>query len=85
MARSLTIQRLIVPHQERDRYLQRARERRAFYAERNCRFTVYAEADLPGAFLEFVEADDPQTLADAHAAAPLPPLDAQRIYTQVEL
>lgn len=85
MADSLTVQRIIVPQHDRDRYLERARERRAFYAERNCRFSVFAEADLPGAFMEFTEADDPQTLADAHAAASGPPLDAHRIYVQVEL
>jgi hypothetical protein len=85
MAGSMTVQRLIVPQHERDSYLVRARERKAYYAERNCRFSVFAEADLPGAFMEFTEADDPQTLADAHADAPGPPLDAQRIYVRVEL
>jgi len=85
MAGSLTVQRLIVPQHERERYIVRARERRAFYAEHNCRFSVFAEADLPGAFMEFTEADDPQTLADAHAAAKSPPLDAHRIYVELEL
>ena len=82
---SMTIQRLIVPLHERDRYMERARERAAFYAARNWRFSVYAEADLPGAFMEFTEADDPQSLADAHAAAEQPPLDTERIYTKLEL
>lgn len=85
MPMSMTVQRLIVPQHERDNYLVRARERKAYYADRNCRFSVFAEADLPGAFMEFTEADDPQTLADAHASAPTPPLDSQRIYVRVEV
>jgi hypothetical protein len=40
---------------------------------------------LPGAFLEFVEAPDADTLARAHAAAPDPALDPARIYREVEL
>jgi hypothetical protein len=40
---------------------------------------------LPGAFLEFFEADDATTLARAHAGAPDPVLDPNRVYTEVEL
>jgi hypothetical protein len=46
---------------------------------------VFEEANLPGAFLEFVEAPDADTLARAHAAAPDPALDPARIYREVEL
>jgi hypothetical protein len=40
---------------------------------------------LPGAFLEFVEAADPDTLARALASAPEPILDPNRVYMEVEL
>jgi hypothetical protein len=40
---------------------------------------------LPGAFLEFVEAGDADTLARALASAPEPILDPQRVYVEVEL
>ena len=46
---------------------------------------MYEEASLPGAFLEFFEAADPETLARAHAGAPDPVLDPNRVYKEVEL
>ena len=46
---------------------------------------MFEEAGLPGAFLEFFEAADAETLARAHAAAPEPVLDPNRVYTEVEL
>jgi hypothetical protein len=49
-----------------------------------CRYWLFEEAALTGAFIEFAEAGDPETLKGAHAAAPEPPLDPARIYTQVE-
>ena len=40
---------------------------------------------VPGAFLEFVEADAPGAITAAHATAPDGPVDANRIYLEVEL
>ena len=46
---------------------------------------AFEEAELPGAFLEFVEAADRETLTRAHEAAPDPVIDPNRVYMEVEL
>ncbi|GAC1649363.1 MAG: hypothetical protein NVS4B3_06330 [Gemmatimonadaceae bacterium] len=79
------MQRTIVPPQERKRYMQRMAEKKAYYASRSCRFWVFEEAALPGAFLEFYESATAAALADAHAAAREPVLDPARVYREVEL
>jgi hypothetical protein len=83
--RALTIQRTIVPAHERKRYLERVRERRAYYQRASCNFWVFEEAALPGAFIEFTEAADRVALSAAHAAAPEALIDPARIYVEVEL
>jgi hypothetical protein len=85
MNRALTLQRTLVPRGERERFFERMERKRAYYSGANCRFWVFEEAALPGAFLEFFEANDAETLARAHAAAPEPVLDAARVYTEVDL
>jgi hypothetical protein len=85
MGRALTMQRTLVPRGDRERFFERIERKRAHYSGANCRFWVFEEAALPGAFLEFFEAADSATLARAHAAAPDPVLDAARVYTEVEL
>ena len=85
MARFLTLQRTIVPLGERARYLLRVRERTAYYTKAGCRFWVFEEAALPGAFIEFTEAGDRATLTAAHAGSPEKLLDPKRVYQEVEL
>ena len=85
MPRALTLQRTIVPAGERARYLARCQARAAYYAKAGCRFWVFEEAALPGAFIEFTEAADRKVLSAAHAAAPEKLVDAKRIYQEVEL
>ncbi len=84
MAKVLTVQRLIVPLAERAKYVDRARRRRAFYAERDCRFWVVTEMDLPGAFIEFTEGPNAKALKQAHLESSEPPLDVNRIYVELE-
>jgi hypothetical protein len=55
------------------------------YERAKCHFWIFEEASLPGAFLEFVEAPDTDTLARAHADSPEPSIDPGRIYREVEL
>jgi hypothetical protein len=50
-----------------------------------CRFWVFEEQGLQGAFVEFCEADSAAALTAAHAAAPERVRDPGRIYTQMEL
>ena len=85
MGRALTIQRTLVTPPERERFHERLRRKQAYYATAKCRFWVFEEAGLPGAFLEFFEGPDPETLASAHAGAPDPVLDPNRVYVEVEL
>ena len=85
MGRALTLQRTLVPKADREKYFERINRKRDHYQAAKCRFWVFEEASLPGAFIEFFEADDPEVLARAHAASPERVLDAARIYTQVEI
>jgi hypothetical protein len=84
-SRSLTIQRSIVPLSERKKYMHKLRARKAYYTGASCRFWVFEETDLAGAFIEFIEAEDPAVLAKALAEAPESLVDASRIYQEVEL
>jgi hypothetical protein len=85
MPRAMTIQRTLVTPSERERFHEKLRRKQEHYTKLNCRFWVFEEASLPGAFLEFFEAGDAVTLARAHAAAPEPVLDPNRVYAEVEL
>ena len=79
MARAFTIQRSTVPLGERERYFERLRACSSHYRAANCRFWVCEETGLPGAFIEFTEADDVITLTVAHANSPHRILDPARI------
>jgi hypothetical protein len=85
MPRALVMQRSIVPPGDRKAYMAGLREKQGYYAKMNCRFWAFEEAGLPGAFLEFIEGPDVETLATAQAKAPDPPRDPGRIYREVEL
>lgn len=85
MPRALTIQRTLVTPPDRERFHEKLRRKQAYYASVNCRFWAFEEAGLPGAFLEFFEAPDAETLATAHAGAPDQVLDPNRVYVEVEL
>lgn len=83
--RALTLQRTLVPKADREKYFERIRRKHDHYTAAKCRFWVFEEAALPGAFIEFYEADDPEVLLQAHAASPDRILDSNRVYLQVEI
>ncbi|MDQ2665101.1 MAG: hypothetical protein M3Z05_03745 [Gemmatimonadota bacterium] len=85
MPRCLTIQRTLVTPPDRVKFSERLQRKRDYYASVGCRYWVFEETGLRGAFLEFCEAPDPETLARAHASAPERVLDPARIYHEVEL
>ena len=85
MPRVLSIQRTLVTPRDREKFAVRLQRNQAYYTKAGCRYWVFEEAGLPGAFLEFFEAPDPATLSRAHAAAPERVLDPARIYQEVEL
>jgi hypothetical protein len=85
MPRTLIMQRTIVPLPERARYMERVGKRKVYFAKANCRFWIFEETGLPGAFIEFTEANDRATLQAALEEAPDRVVDMQRIYQEVEL
>lgn len=85
MARALTIHRTVVTPVDRPRWLDRARARERHFQGAGCRYWVFEEQSLAGAFVEFCEANDAATLTAAHAAAPDPLPDPARLYLNVEL
>lgn len=85
MARTMTIQRTTVPAGERAKYFERMSVCASHYRAANCRFWVFEESALPGAFIEFTEADDATTLTVAHANSPYRVLDPARIYHETEI
>ena len=85
MPKALTIQRSTVPATERANYIKRVKSLHSHYAAANCRFWVFEESSLPGAFVEFTEADNEDTLNAAHATAPHKTLDPSRVYQEIEL
>lgn len=84
MPRALTVQRTVVTPNERARFAERIKRKRDHYTRAKCRYWVFEEAGLPGAFLEFFEGPDAPTLASAHATAPESVLDPNRVYREVE-
>ncbi len=85
MARALTIQRSTVPSSERPKYFERLKACKDHYSAANCRFWVFEESSLQGAFIEFTEAEDEITLTVAHANSPFRVLDPARIYRETEI
>jgi len=83
--RALTLQRTIVTPTERSRFFERARQLRDHYATHQCRYWVFEEAELPGAFIEFTESTDAAALSAALAGAPDAVVDPARIYQEVAL
>ena len=83
--RVLTVQRTLVTPPDRAKFAVRLQRKREHYAQAGCRYWVFEETGLPGAFLEFFEAPDTQTLSAAHASAPERVLDPARVYHEVEL
>ena len=84
-ARALTMHRTVIRPVDRTAFLERLRAKERHYQAAGCRFWVFEELSLPGAFVEFCEADDAKTLTAAHAVAPEPILDPSRINSRVEL
>jgi hypothetical protein len=85
MTRVLTVHRATVPLAERSRYLEKLKLRKTHYTASGCRFWVFEEAGLQGAFLEFTEAGDHDTLVAAHRNWPDRFGDGSRVYQEVEL
>jgi hypothetical protein len=85
VGRALTSQRSVVLNAERKAFLQRLRARRDYYTTAGCNYWVFEEKDMPGAFVEFIEASDPKLLREAIAKAPERGPGSARIYEEIDL
>ena len=74
-----------VPAGQRAEFREDARRSRAHYTGRGCNYWLFEESQLPGAYVEFFEAKDRDTLVRAHGDAPKPVLESARLYVEVEL
>ena len=81
----MSIRQTTVPSSERDGFRDRARVSRSHYAGKGCHYWLFEEASMPGAYVEFFEATDRDTLLRAHREAPQPVLESARLYLEVEL
>ncbi len=79
------MQRTTVPSGERKRFLERLRTRRDHYTQAGCRYWVFEDIQLPGRFIEFVEAGEEKALIEAIEASPERHVDAGRVYRETEL
>ena len=75
----------IVTVSERGEFRDRAGRARAHYAKAGCHYWLFEEASLPGAYVEFFEAENREALLRAHRDAPEPVAESARIYVEVEL
>jgi hypothetical protein len=75
----------VVPAGERSEFHERARRSHAHYAGRDCHYWLFEESQMPGAYVEFFEAKDRETLVKAHGDAPIPVLESARLYVEVDL
>ena len=85
MARAISMRHTIVTPGDRDEFRERAARAKTHYTGVGCRYWLFEEAALPGAFVEFFEADDPDTLQRAHKSAPAPIVESARMYVEVDL
>ena len=85
MPRAVSMRHTMVPSADRDAFRDRARESRAHYAGAGCRYWLYEEDRLLGAYVEFFEASDQDTLVRAHRTAQGVPQQAARVFLEVEL
>jgi hypothetical protein len=85
VARAISMRHTVVPSQDRGEFRDRAGRARTHYSGAGCRYWLFEESGLPGAYVEFFEANDPDTLHRAHRSAPEPIAQAARMYVEVEL
>lgn len=85
MPRAISMRHTIVPAGDRDEFRERARRSVAHYSAAGCQYWLFEEGSLPGAYVEFFEADSPEKLQRAHRDAPTPIVESARMYVEVDL
>lgn len=85
MPRAISMRHVVVPAGDRTDFRERARRSLAHYTGRGCHYWLFEESQMPGAYVEFFEAKDRDTLVRAHGDAPQPVPESARLYVEVEL
>lgn len=85
MPRAIIVRNTIVPSMERSVFLNKARRSRAHYSGADCKYWLFEDASLPGAYIEFFEAADEETLLSAYRSAPDPVVQAARTFLEVNI
>jgi hypothetical protein len=80
--RALSMRHTVVPTAEREAFRTRSREVKAHYKKAGCNYWLFEEGDLPGAYVEFFEGPDKDTLEKAHSTTKQPP---SRLYVELDL
>lgn len=85
MPRAVSMRHTVAPAAERGEFRERARRSRQHYLSAGCKYWLFEENGLAGAYVEFFEAPDAETLQRAHRSAPDPIVDTARVYAEVDL
>jgi hypothetical protein len=75
----------IVPAAERREFREQAARARAHYSRAGCNYWLFEESSLPGAYVEFFEARDAESLLRAHRESSNPATESARMYVEVDL
>ena len=70
---------------EREESRARAGAIRSHYTAAGCTYWLFEESVMAGAYVEFFEAPDKETLTRAHRSLAEPLIERSRLYVQVEL
>jgi hypothetical protein len=81
----MSMRHTVVPLADRKAFRERARLAQQHYSGSGCQYWLFEEASLPGAYVEFFEGKDRETLLRAHRGAPNPVRESARLYVEVEL
>jgi hypothetical protein len=85
VARAISMRHTIVPPADREEFRAKARRSHTHYTGAGCHYWLFEEASMPGAYVEFFEAPDPDILQRAHRGAPDPRTETARMYVETEL
>jgi hypothetical protein len=85
VARAISMRHTIVPPPDREAFRVKARRAQAHYADAGCHYWLFEEVSMAGAYVEFFEAHDPDTLQRAHRGAPDPRTESARMYVEQDL
>jgi hypothetical protein len=83
--RAISMRHTVVPAADRGGFREEARRAHSHYTGRGCHYWLFEVCQMPGAYVEFFEAKDKDTLVRAHGDAPRPVLESARLYVEVEL